>query len=63
MSKADKTIGRIKQAAGDLVDDAELRQKGREQEHHADTRDEAARAQERADAKRREVSDLERKTS
>ena len=62
MSKADKTIGRIKQAAGDLVDDAELRQDGRKQEHKADARDEAARAQERADLKRREVSDLERRT-
>ncbi len=62
MSKADKAIGRVKQAAGDFVDDAELRQEGREQERHADARDEAARAQEQADAKRREVSELERRT-
>jgi uncharacterized protein YjbJ (UPF0337 family) len=63
MSKADKALGRVKQAAGELADDADLRRKGREQERQADARDEAARAEERADAKRREVDDLERRTS
>jgi uncharacterized protein YjbJ (UPF0337 family) len=62
MSKSDKVIGRVKQAAGDLTDDADMRRKGREQEREADAREEAARAEERAEAKRREVDDLERRT-
>ncbi len=59
MSKADKVTGRIKQAAGDLTNDASLRQDGREQERKGEAKQEAALAQERAMEKDREVAELE----
>jgi len=59
MSKADKITGRIKQAAGDLTNDASLRQGGREQERKGEAKQEAAIAQERAAEKDREVAALE----
>lgn len=62
MSKADQTIGKIKQAAGDLMDDATLRQEGRKQQQRGEAREEHALAEEKANAKQREVDDLERKT-
>jgi uncharacterized protein YjbJ (UPF0337 family) len=62
MSKSDELKGRIKQAAGDLIDDAELRRKGRLQKEKAEARDEHARAEEEADRKAEEVADLERRT-
>ncbi len=36
MGITDKITGRIKQAAGDLADDASLRREGREEERKAD---------------------------
>lgn len=63
MSLGDKLKGRVKEAAGDLVDDAELRRDGRQQQKHAQARDELARAQEEADAKAEEVAELERRTT
>ena len=63
MAKADEVKGRIKQAAGDLIDDAELRRKGQLQQREAEARDELARAEEEADRKAEEVADLERRTS
>ena len=62
MAKADELKGRVKQAAGDLIDDAELRQKGRNQQREAQAREELAQAEEEADRKAREVADLERRT-
>ena len=62
MAIGDKVKGRIKQAAGDLVDDAELRRAGRNQEREAKARDELARLEEKADLKAEEVADLERRT-
>ena len=62
MAKVDKLKGRVKQAAGDLIDDAELRRKGRLEEEQADARDELARSEEEADRKAEEVADLERRT-
>jgi uncharacterized protein YjbJ (UPF0337 family) len=62
MAKADKLKGRIKEAAGDLLDDAEVRRKGRLQQREADARDELARTQEEADRKAEEVASLERRT-
>ena len=59
MSKADKITGRIKQAAGDLTNDASLRQDGREQERKGEAKQEAALAPERATEKDREVAELE----
>jgi uncharacterized protein YjbJ (UPF0337 family) len=62
MSITDKITGRIKQAAGDLTDDASLRRKGRQEERKGQAKDELAREQERADRKAEEVANLERKT-
>ena len=63
MSILDKITGRAKKAAGDITDDASLRQQGRQEERKGEAKDDLARAQERADAKADEVADLERKTS
>jgi uncharacterized protein YjbJ (UPF0337 family) len=62
MAKGDKLKGRIKEAAGDLVDDAELRRSGRLQQREAAAREELALAEEEADRKAEEVADLERRT-
>ena len=62
MAKGDKLKGRIKEAAGDLIDDAEIRRKGRLQQQEAEARHELARAEEEADRKAEEVADLERRT-
>ena len=62
MAKGDELKGRVKEAAGDLIDDAELRQKGRTEQKKAQARDELARAEEEADRKAEEVADLERRT-
>ena len=63
MSTTDKITGRIKKAAGDLVDDASLRREGAREERKGEAKEELAEAHQRADAKAEEVSDLERKTS
>ena len=62
MAKGDKVKGRIKEAAGDLIDDAELRRKGKLEQREADARDDLARAEEEAERKADEVADLERRT-
>ena len=62
MAKADELKGRVKQAAGDLVGDAELRRKGRLQQREAEARQEHARAEEEAERKAEEVAELERRT-
>jgi uncharacterized protein YjbJ (UPF0337 family) len=62
MGITDKISGRIKQAAGDLADDASMRQQGRKEERKGEAKEEQARAEERADRKAEEVADLERKT-
>jgi uncharacterized protein YjbJ (UPF0337 family) len=62
MGLTDKISGRVKQAAGDLADDASLRQQGRKEERKGEAKEEQARAEERADEKAAEVRDLERRT-
>jgi uncharacterized protein YjbJ (UPF0337 family) len=62
MAKGDKLKGRIKEAAGDLIDDAEVRRKGRLQQREAEGRDELARREEAVERKAQEVADLERRT-
>jgi uncharacterized protein YjbJ (UPF0337 family) len=62
MGITDKITGRIKKAAGDLTDDATLRQEGRREERKGDAKEQQARAEERAQAKADEVADLERRT-
>ena len=63
MSILDKISGRFKKAAGDVTDDASLREQGRDEERKGEAKDELATAQERADSKADEVADLERRTS
>jgi uncharacterized protein YjbJ (UPF0337 family) len=63
MGIMDKVTGRVKQAAGDLADDAGLRREGKQEERKGEAKDELGRAQEKADAKADEVADLERKTN
>jgi uncharacterized protein YjbJ (UPF0337 family) len=58
----DKLSGRAKQAAGDITDDASLRNQGKREERKGEKKDELNRAEERADEKADEVADLERKT-
>jgi uncharacterized protein YjbJ (UPF0337 family) len=62
MGITDKISGRAKKAAGDLVDDASLRQQGRTEERKGRAKEEQARAEERAQAKKEEVRDLERRS-
>ena len=63
MDITDKVTGRVKKAAGELVDDPSLRREGRREERKGDAKDELARDQEKADRKAEEVADLERKTA
>jgi uncharacterized protein YjbJ (UPF0337 family) len=62
VSIVDKVSGRVKQAAGDLLGDSETRKQGTREERKGEVKEQAARAEERASAKRREAADLERKT-
>jgi len=62
MGITDKISGRVKQAVGDLTDDADTRRQGRTEERKGEAKDELARHEERADAKADEVADLERRT-
>jgi uncharacterized protein YjbJ (UPF0337 family) len=62
MSILDKLTGRAKKAAGDLTDDASLRQEGKREERKGEKKEELDRAEERADRKAEEVADLERRT-
>jgi uncharacterized protein YjbJ (UPF0337 family) len=62
MGITDKITGKAKQAAGDLTGDADTRRQGKLEERKADAKDEAARAEERAERKDAEVEDLERRT-
>ena len=62
MGITDKITGKTKQAIGDLTDDADTRRQGKLKERKADAKDEAARAEERAERKDAEVADLERRT-
>jgi ADP-heptose:LPS heptosyltransferase/uncharacterized protein YjbJ (UPF0337 family) len=62
MGLTDKISGRVKKAAGDLTDDASMRQQGRKEERKGEAKEQQARAEERADAKAEEVRDLERRT-
>ena len=62
MSLIDKITGRTKKAAGDLTDNASLRNEGRREERKGEAKEELADAHEKADRKAEEVSNLERKT-
>ena len=62
MGLTDKITGRVKQAAGDLADDASLRREGKNEERKGEAKDQLSNAQEKAERKADEVADLERKT-
>jgi uncharacterized protein YjbJ (UPF0337 family) len=62
MGITDKITGRAKQAVGDLTGDADTRRQGKLEERKGEAKDEAARAEERAERKDAEVADLERRT-
>ena len=62
MGIVDKLTGRVKQAAGDLADDASLRREGRQEERKGEAKEELGQAQRKADVKADEVANLERKT-
>ena len=62
MGLLDKITGRAKQAAGDVVNDPELRRQGEQEERKGVKKDELRKAEARADEKAAEVADLERKT-
>ncbi len=63
MSLTDKVTGKIKQAAGDLIDDPSVHREGRQEQRKSEAKEELAREQNRADNKAEEVANLERKTS
>jgi uncharacterized protein YjbJ (UPF0337 family) len=63
MGLTDKVTGRVKQAAGDLADNASIRREGKQEERKGEAKEELAREQDRADAKAEEVANLERKTN
>ncbi len=62
MSITDKITGRVKKAAGDLLDDPSTRREGVKEEQKGEAKEDLARAQDRADAKADEVANLERRT-
>ena len=62
MSILDKITGRAKKAAGDITDDASMRQQGRKEEAKGDAKESAARKQESADAEKERAAKLERET-
>jgi uncharacterized protein YjbJ (UPF0337 family) len=63
MGIQDKITGRIKQAAGDLAGDSELRDKGIAEERKGEAKEELEQARAEADAKADEVANLERRTA
>ena len=60
MGIQDKITGRIKQAAGDLTGDQELRAQGLREERKGQAKEELDQANAEADARAQEVAALER---
>ena len=52
----DRITGRLKKAAGDLVDDPNLREQGAQEERKAEAKEELAQAQQKADRAAEEVA-------
>jgi|SRR5215204_806019 len=63
MGISDKASGRAKKAAGDLTGNRRLYQQGAREERRGDAKQQARRAQERADRKAAEVRSLEYATN
>ncbi|MDX6554244.1 MAG: hypothetical protein QOD86_439 [Miltoncostaeaceae bacterium] len=62
MSVTDKLTGRVKKAAGDLLDNPSLRREGSKEERKGEAKEELDRAQDKTARKAQEVADLERRT-
>jgi uncharacterized protein YjbJ (UPF0337 family) len=62
MGITDKITGRVKKAAGDLMDDPSTRREGAREERKGEAKEDLDRAHEQADRKAEEVANLERKT-
>ena len=63
MGIQDKVTGRIKQAAGDLLGDQDLRAQGLREERKGEAKDELRQANAEAESKAQEVAALERRSA
>jgi uncharacterized protein YjbJ (UPF0337 family) len=63
MGIMDKITGRAKQAAGDLAGDEKLREEGLAEERKGDAKDEAAKADLRAEKEKQKADDLRREAA
>ena len=63
MGITDKITGRMKQAAGDLTGDEKLRQEGLAEERKGDAREEAEKADLRAEQERQKADELRREAA
>jgi uncharacterized protein YjbJ (UPF0337 family) len=63
MSLIDKLMGRLKQAAGDVADDPQLRREGVLDERKGEAKEELHDSQREVESKAAEVADLERRTA
>ena len=63
MGITDKISGRVKQAAGDLTGNEKLRQEGLAEEHKGDAKEEAAKADLRAEKERERADELRREAA
>jgi len=63
MGITDKITGRVKQAAGDLTGDEKLREEGLADERKGDAKDEAAKADLRAEKEREKADQLRREAA
>ena len=63
MGIQDKITGRVKQAAGDLAGDDDLRAQGIAEERKGEAKEELEKARAEADLKADEVANLERQTA
>jgi uncharacterized protein YjbJ (UPF0337 family) len=59
----DKVMGRLKQAAGDIADDPELRREGVLDERKGEAKEELHESQREVERKAAEVADLERQNA
>jgi uncharacterized protein YjbJ (UPF0337 family) len=60
MSLIDKLLGRVKQAAGDIKDDPQLRHEGIVDERKGEAKEELRDSEHEVEQKAAEVADLER---
>ena len=63
MGITDKISGRVKQAAGDLTGDEKLREDGLADERKGDVKEEAAKADLRAEKEREKADELRREAA